>query len=97
MRKQRRNYTEQFKRDAVSVMMNRGTRTIREVARSLGISPSMLKRWYQERGSEVAPGHAQSQHNASEDVEELRRRLRQLEQENLLLKKAAAFFAKESL
>lgn len=97
MRKQRRTITEQFKRDAVSVMMNRGTRTIREIARSLGVSPSMLNRWYHEYGSEVAPARAQPQQSGFDDVEELRRRVRQLEQENQLLKKAAAFFAKDHL
>lgn len=97
MRKQRRTFTEQFKRDAVRVMMNRGTRTIREVARSLGVSNSMLNRWYQEYGDQVAPNRGHSQQSSAEDVEELRRRLRQLEQENELLKKAAAFFAKGNL
>jgi len=92
-RKRHKQYTEQFKRDAVSLMENRGSRTIREVAQSLGVSPSMLDRWREKFGDDSSAPREQR----SEDVEQLRRRLRQLEQENELLKKAAAFFAKENL
>ncbi len=70
-----------------------GTRTIPEVATSVGVSPSMLHRWQQRYGSELSGG-ATSQ-DEREEVEKLRRRLRELEQENAFLKKCAALFAKD--
>lgn len=90
----RKQYTEAFKRDAVRLMLARGTRTVAEVADGLGVSQSMLHRWHQRYGAEAGSGAARSQEER-EDVEKLRRRLRELEQENALLKKAAALFAKE--
>jgi transposase-like protein len=38
MAKQRRKYTEEFKRDAVRMMRNRGTRTVAEIADDLGVA-----------------------------------------------------------
>jgi transposase len=90
----RRRHTEEFKKDAVRLMLARGTRTIAEVANGIGVSASMLNRWHQKYGPEVSGGAVRSQAER-EDVEKMRRRLRELEQENGLLKKAAAFFAKE--
>ena len=55
----------------------------------------MLYRWKKKYELSIT-GVVASQDN-NEETENLRRRLRQLEMENALLKKAAAFFAKESL
>ena len=90
----RKQYTEQYKKDAVRLMLARGTRTVDEVARGLGVSQSMLHRWHQKYGAELSGGAVRSQEER-EDIEKMRRRLRELEQENALLKKAAALFAKE--
>jgi transposase len=90
----RKQYTEEFKKDAVRLMLARGARTVAEVAEGLGLSQSMLYRWHKRYGSEVKGRAAVSQHER-EDIEKMRRRLRELEQENSLLKKAAALFAKE--
>ncbi len=90
----RKQYTEEDKKDAVRLMLSRGTRTVAEVANGLGLSQSMLHRWHQRYGDEVSDQATVSQHER-EDIEKMRRRLRELEQENSLLKKAAALFAKE--
>lgn len=90
----RNHYTEEFKKDAVRLALARGTRTLSEVAAELGISKSMLYRWQKAYSAEVSGGAQRSQAER-EDVERLRRRLRELETENALLKKAAALFAKE--
>jgi transposase len=96
--KKRKKYTEEFKRDAVRLMVNRGTRTVEEVAKGIGVGPSMLHRWHQLYGQAVAAGQRRAETSqGTDDAEALRRRVRQLEQENALLKKAAAFFAKENL
>lgn len=90
---QRKRYSKAFKEDAVRVMRARGTRTVAQVAAELDVSPSLLHRWH----AAMAPdsGAEAPQREPTEDVEALRRRLRQVEQENTLLKKAAALFAKE--
>lgn len=79
----RKKYTEAFKRDAVRLMLARGTRTVTEVADGLGVSQSMLHPWHQRYGAKAGGSAARSQEE-HEDVEQLRRRLRELEQENAL-------------
>lgn len=95
--KKRKKYTEEFKKDAVRLMVNRGTRTVEEVAAGLGVNANMLYRWQQQYGDVITTKQRPQSSQEQENVEQLRRRLRQLEQENALLKKAAAFFAKENL
>lgn len=93
-KKQRKKYSEEYKKDAVRLMNARGTRTVGEIARELGINESLLHRWYKRYGPELNGGAAISQEER-EGIEKMRRRLRELEQENALLKKAAALFARE--
>lgn len=90
----RNQYTDEFKKDAVRLALSRGTRSVAEIAEQLGVSQSMLHRWQQKYGATARSGAVAAQHER-EDVEKMRRRLRELEQENALLKKAAALFAKE--
>jgi transposase len=90
----RSHYTEEFKKDAVRLALSRGNRTIAEIAEGLGVSQSMLHRWHQKYAGTARAGAVSAQEER-EDVEKLRRRLRELEQENALLKTAAALFAKE--
>ena len=96
MAKQRKKYTEEFKRDAVRMMRSRGTRTVTEVADDLGVPANQLHRW-----AKVLDADAVAKRNEQgETVEEENRRLRKenerLRMEKAILKKAAAFFAKDS-
>lgn len=91
---QRRKYTDEFKKDAVRLMQARGTRTVAEVAAGIGINTSMLYEWNRRFGAEVS-GQPTASQQEREEMERLRRRLREVEQENALLKKAAALFARE--
>ena len=90
----RRQYTDEFKKDAVRLMQARGTRTVAEVAAGIGINTSMLYEWNRRFGVEVS-GQPTATQQEREEMERLRRRLREVEQENALLKKAAALFARE--
>ena len=90
----RRKYTEEFKKDAVRLLRNRGTRTIAEIAQGIGVNANMLTRWQNEYASEIADGPSRTE-EGRDDVEKLRRRLRELEMENALLKKAAALVCHE--
>lgn len=90
----RKKYTEVFKKDAVRLMLARGARTVESVAAGLGVNTGVLYRWHRRYGSEVS-GRPMASEQEREDVERMRRRLRELEMENSLLRKAAALFARE--
>jgi transposase-like protein len=53
MGKQRKKYTLDFKRDAVRMMRNRGTRTVAQVGDDLGVSGNQLHRWAKELDKDV--------------------------------------------
>ena len=81
----RREYTAEFKRDAVRLAEERGNRS--EVARELGIHLSLLRRWAQQldnHGEEAFPGKG---HPQDEELVRLRRDVKRLEEENAILKK----------
>lgn len=91
----RRVFTEQFKADAVAMVTELG-RTRAEVARDLGIAASSLGRWVAEATGTVGSGsgsHRRVPDPASGDPHEMRREIARLREENVFLKKAAAFFA----
>jgi transposase len=92
---QRKSHTDSFKKDAVRRLMARGSKTVTQLAGELGVSPSMLHRWRDRFEAELDNGVPQKSHGEREEVEQLRRRLRDLEAENTLLKKVAALFAKD--
>jgi transposase len=91
---QRKSHPDSFKKDAVRRVMARGSKTVAEVAKELGVSQSMLHRWRERFESEL-PGGEQVNQGERDEVERLRRELRDLQAENSLLKKAAALFAKD--
>ena len=94
--RKRRYYSPEFKRDAVE-LVEQGDQTLADVARTLSITPAMLGRWKQElmaSGEDAFPGQGQQVGEAAE-LAALRRRVRELEQERDILKKAAAYFARD--
>ncbi len=91
---QRKSRPESFKKDAVRRLIARGSKPVTEIAKELGVSPSMLHRW-RERFEPELTGGVQPSQGEREEIERLRRELRDLQAENTLLKKAAALFAKE--
>lgn len=90
----RKSHPESFKKDAVRRLLARGSKSVDEVARELGVSSSMLHRWRQRFEPEIRGGTQPSQGDR-EEIERLRSELRDVKAENTLLKKVAALFAKE--
>jgi len=90
-------YTEEFKIDAVRLVLEEGL-TKSETGRRLGINQSLLGRWvraYQDRQENAFPGKGR-QTPEQEELRRLREENRQLRMEREILKKATAFFAKET-
>ena len=96
---ERKCYSAEFKLEAVR-LSQQTNKTIGEVADDLGIGRSTLTTWlrqHRERGELAFPGHGRMA--LSPEQEEIRRLKRELEitkQERDILKKATAFFARES-
>ncbi|MFF7641354.1 transposase [Streptomyces canus] len=92
-----KRYTPEFKRDAVALVRSSG-RNVTEVARELGVSPEGLRGWVKQaktdRG-EGAPGALTTAEKG--ELQRLRRENREQQQTIEILKKAAAFFAKETM
>lgn len=97
MAKKRKKYPEDFKREAVRLMMARGERTVAEIASDLGVSPKQLYNWRRAYGAAAQRGRNANGETLEEEVRRLRREVRQLKTDQAILKKAAAFFAKENL
>jgi transposase len=95
MARQRKKHTEEFKRDAVRLMRNRGDRTVVEVAESLGIGPSLLHRWAQKLEEAAVARHNDRGETLEEENRRLRKEVDRLRMEKAILKKAAAFFARD--
>jgi transposase len=85
----------EFRRDVVAVA-RKGDSTLVRIAKDFGISEACLHRWLKLADIEdgVRPGVTKDE---AIEVRELRKRNRVLEQENEILRRAAAFFARESL
>jgi transposase len=97
MTREKRSYTPEFKMDAVRLVTEQGYKTS-EAARNLGIHASVLNRWKQQMASDnktAFPGKGRLTPE-KEELQRLRKENQQLKMERDILKKAAAFFAKES-
>lgn len=95
-KRKRRKFTPEFKAETVR-LVREGDRTVAQVARELDLNESSLRNWMAQadidegRGS---PGALTT--DEREELARLRRENRQLQMEREILKKATAFFARES-
>lgn len=90
----RRSYTVEFKAEAVRLVEERGV-SMRQAARELGMSVNTLQGWVvASRARGVA--RSQSAGSTQQEVARLQREVARLRMERDILKKAAAYFARES-
>jgi transposase-like protein len=96
--KKRPSYTKEFKLEAVR-LLERGDKPAADLARELGIRRNQLYKWQEQisaKGKDAAfPGHGRRAGTEAE-VAHLRSENERLREENVILKKAAVYFAKES-
>lgn len=92
----RRKFSREYKLEAVKLVQDRGV-TVAQAARDLDIHENVLRKWVREFKSDpqqAFPGHGQMKPEQLE-IERLRREVIKLKAERDILKKAAAYFAKE--
>jgi transposase len=93
----RKRYTEEFKRQAVELLGTRD-RSGMDVARELGIRQNQLYKWREElkrKGDAAFRGPGRRPVSQDDEVTRLKRENARLKAELEILKKAAAYFAKE--
>src|SRR4051812_47299483 len=95
-RRKRRKFSAEFKAEAVRLVVEQN-RSINSVAKSLDIADSVLGEWVRQAKVDAGRGSKSKLTTVEkQELTELRRRVKQLEMEKEILKKAAAFFAKEN-
>jgi transposase len=92
-------YAEELQRDAVCLVRSSG-RPINQVARELGMSHETLRNWVRRQERRTGTGAAVARYGVSvadkdAEIARLRREVAELRQEKEILRKAAAYFAKE--
>src|ERR1700745_3454294 len=94
---ERRRFTREFKLEAVKLIRDRGV-AYAQASRGLGVHQSVWRNWvkgFVEDPSQAFPGHGQMKPEQAE-IARLKREVTKLKAERDILKKAAAYFARES-
>jgi transposase len=93
-RRRRRAFTAAYKAEVVE-LCRKGDRGIAEVARDLGLTETSVRRWVGQAEIDAGrkPGLTSSEH---EELVQLRKEVRVLREERDILKRATAFFARET-
>jgi len=95
---QRRIFSREYKLEAVKLVRERGV-TFAQAARDLDVHENVLRKWVREYGddpSQSFPGKGQMKPEQLE-IERLRREVAKLKAERDILKKAAAYFARDAI
>jgi transposase len=94
---ERRKFTREFKLEAVKLVRDRGV-AFKKAALDLGVHENVLRKWVKDSAADpqhAFPGQGQMKPEQLE-IERLRKEVIKLKAERDILKKAAAYFAKES-
>jgi transposase len=94
-RRPRRRFTEEFKQQAVRLVLDEG-KSVTSVARELDLVASALGDWVKRAQADRSQGRTGLTSVEREELVRLRKALRIAEEERDILKKATAYFAKQS-
>jgi len=95
---ERRKFTREFKLEAVRLIKERGV-SVAEASRDLGVHGTVLRNWVKalaDDAEQAFPGHGRMKPERAE-IARLKREVVKLKAERDILKKAAAYFAKDSI
>ncbi len=95
---ERRKFAREFKLEAVRLIKERGV-SVAQASRDLGVHQTQLRQWVKDFAGDpqqAFPGHGQMKPEQAE-IARLKREVTKLKVERDILKKAAAYFAKETL
>ena len=93
-RKTRRQFSKQFKAETVALIRSSG-KSVAQVCRDLDLAESVVRRWLTQ--AEIDEGRRKGLTTAErEELSKLRKEVRVLREERDILKKAAAYFARET-
>jgi transposase len=96
MSSKRRRFSEEFKQDAVRLVVSEEY-SFKAAATAVGVSEQALRHWHAKLAPKPADcGEEATLEELREENKRLRRELRRAELEREILKKATAYFAKES-
>ena len=96
VRRKRRSFTPEFKAETVRLILE-GGRSIPDVARDLDLIESAVRQWVHQAKVDRGQGKPGELTSAErEELQRLRREVKELRMDREILKKAAAFFAKEN-
>jgi transposase len=96
-KRQRRTYSEDFKRDAVRLVVDEGY-SFKAACEAVGVCEATLRAWHAKLAPPLEPcGDEATVEELRNEVSRLRKQLKRAELEREILKKATAYFAKESL
>lgn len=90
----RSKYPEQFRRDAIE-LVNTSDRPLRQIARELGVNHETLRSWVNVAKQAAQAGPPAEDPAVTDEVQRLRRQVAELQKEKEILRKAAAYFARE--
>ena len=95
-RRKRRTFSAEFKADAVA-LCQAGDRTITQVAKDLDLTETALRSWVKKAEAATLPsGKSELTAGEREELKALRRENQELRRDREILKKAAAFFVRDS-
>ena len=94
-RRPRRQFSEEFRAQAVRLVLVDG-KSVGAVARELDLTASALRQWVERARADGSGGKTGLTSAEREELTRLRKELRIVQEEREILKKAAAFFAKQS-
>ena len=92
----RKQYTEEFKREAVRLLVTRSDQPASAVAKGLGVAEGLLYTWRKKFGDVATSAVNGRGESKDEELVRLRREVTQLRKEREILKKSIVFFVREN-
>lgn len=92
-----KKFAPEYKKEIVKLVTERGKK-VSEVAEDIGVTPTSIRRWikqYGEHGEDAFPGKGKLRPE-DQELKDMKKKIRDLEEENAILKKAMAIFSRDA-